>query len=101
MRSRVDQYGVPVDLGRLERGVQLQGVRVSDGRYRVVGGASEHWVDLDTPNHPRCDCGDHVWRDALCKHILLALLCEGDSTIVEAVGDLVRHLAREERAHAA
>ncbi|HET7586387.1 MAG TPA: SWIM zinc finger family protein [Gemmatimonadaceae bacterium] len=99
--SRVIRYDVGVDLARLRRGVQLSGERVSDGRYRVVGGDAEHWVDLDTPNHPRCDCGDHLWRDALCKHILLALLYEGDSLVVEAVGDLVRQLAQEERPHAA
>ncbi len=101
MSDRVERYGVAVERGRLARGVQLRAVRVSDGRYCVVGGASEHWVDLDTPDHPRCDCGDHLWRDALCKHILLALLYEGDSAIVEAVGDLVRHLAQEDRADAA
>ena len=63
-----------VDLDRLERSLGLEGVRVGKGRYRVSGGASEHWVDLRSPSHPRCDCGDHLWRDRICKHILAALL---------------------------
>ena len=56
-----------VDLDRLERGLALHAERVGDGRYRVTGGAGDHWVDLATPSHPRCDCGDHVWRDQVCR----------------------------------
>ena len=81
-----------VDLGRLERGVSLEAQRVGPGRYRVRGGSEEHWVDLRSPYHPRCDCGDHLWRDRVCKHILAALLREGDPLVIEAVGALVRTL---------
>ena len=81
-----------IDLGRLERGVQLTCERVGDGRYRVRGGKGQHWVDLHTPNHPRCDCGDHLWRDAHCKHILAAQLHEGKADVISAVGTLVGRL---------
>ena len=81
-----------VDLDRLERGVSLHAVRVSGGRYRVTGGSETHWVDLRSSLIPRCDCGDHLWRDRICKHILAALLREGDPRVVSAVGDLVRGL---------
>ena len=81
-----------VEPQRLERGVSLHAVRVAKGRYRVTGGAEEHWVDLVTRNQPRCDCGDHLWRERVCKHILAALLREGDPEIISAVGTLVREL---------
>jgi hypothetical protein len=81
-----------VEAGRLERGVTLVAERVERGRYRVYGGREEHWVDLSTPNTPRCDCGDHLWRERVCKHILAALLREGDPEVITAVGGLVRDL---------
>jgi hypothetical protein len=66
-----------VDLDRLGRSLLLRGERVGDGRYHVTGGEHDHWVDLYTTSHPRCDCGDHLWREQVCKHILAALLREG------------------------
>lgn len=81
-----------VEPARLERGVSLTAVRVARGRYRVSGGSEEHWVDLATVNQPRCDCGDHLWRERVCKHILAALLREGDPEVIRAVGGLVRGL---------
>ena len=78
-----------VDLDRLERGLALVAERVGEGRYRVTGGAGDHWVDLVTAAHPRCDCGDHVWRDQVCKHILAALLREGNEHVVRALATVV------------
>lgn len=83
-----------VDLDRLERGLALAAERVGRGRYRVTGGAQDHWVDLMTASHPRCDCGDHVWREQVCKHILAALLREGDERVVRALATVVTR-ARE------
>ncbi len=77
-----------VDLDRLERSLGLQGARVGSGRYLVTGGAQEHWVDLYTARIPRCDCGDHLWRERICKHILAALLREGHEQVVRALGSL-------------
>jgi hypothetical protein len=81
-----------VDLGRLERSLRLEGRRIGEGQYHVVGGDHEHWVDLYTASMPRCDCGDHLWREQICKHILAALLREGNDTIVRALGALVERL---------
>jgi hypothetical protein len=81
-----------VDLDRLGRGLLLHGERVGDGRYHVTGGDHDHWVDLYTTSHPRCDCGDHLWRERICKHILAALLREGHDRVVEAVGLLFRQV---------
>jgi hypothetical protein len=49
-------------------------------------------VDLFTPNHPRCDCGDHIWREVYCKHILAAQLHEAKPEVISAVGTLVQRI---------
>jgi hypothetical protein len=78
-----------VDLDRLERSLQLTGERIGVGRYRVTGGSQTHWVDLYSTAHPRCDCGDHLWREQICKHILAALLREGNDRVVAALARLL------------
>jgi hypothetical protein len=92
--SEVDEK---LEGGRLERGVQLDAEMVSDGRYRVTGGDTVHWVDLVSPDNPRCDCGDHLWRDAICKHIIAARLREGDERVLFQIGQLVRALKQSNR----
>jgi hypothetical protein len=84
-----------VNAGRLERSLQLHAARIGPGRFRVAGGSQLHWVDLYTASHPRCDCGDHLWRDQVCKHILAALLREGDERVLLALRELIAQL----RAH--
>jgi hypothetical protein len=81
-----------LDFGRLERSLALKGDRVGEGRYHFTGGAQEHWVDLYTAQHPRCDCGDHLWRDRICKHILAALIREGNEKVVRALGEVFERL---------
>ncbi len=81
-----------VQLDRLERSLRLQVKPTGPGRYRVTGGREPHWVDLYTMNQPRCDCGDHLWRERICKHILAALLREGNEQVLRALGDLVSEL---------
>jgi hypothetical protein len=78
-----------VDLDRLERCLHLRAARLTPGRYRIEGGEQTHFVDLYTTNFPRCDCGDHLWRDQICKHILAALLREGDERVLGALRELV------------
>ncbi|HEX6574852.1 MAG TPA: SWIM zinc finger family protein [Gemmatimonadaceae bacterium] len=89
MREKKD---IGIELGRVERGVQLECEAVGNGRYKVKGGDSIHWVDLISRDHPRCDCGDYLWRDAICKHIIAARLREGDEEVLFKVGALVRSL---------
>lgn len=81
-----------VDRSRLERSLRLHGERVGHGRYHFTGGSEPHWVDLYTEAFPRCDCADHLWRDAICKHILAALIREGDELVIGEVGVLVAGL---------
>jgi len=87
-----------VDFARLERGLALQTERVGEGRYHVWGGSGSHWVSL-TPGHPQCDCGDHIWRDSVCKHILAALLRDGDEHVIAALGGLVKAIREGELSH--
>lgn len=79
---------LPIDRARLERSLGLAGEKVGEGRYRVDGGREPHWVDLYTATIPRCDCADHLWREAVCKHILAALLREGHERVIREVGGL-------------
>ena len=82
------QSGGELDLARLERSLGLRAEPAGKGRYRIVGGEHDHWVDLYTAAHPRCDCGDYLWRDRVCKHILAALMREGNEQVIQAVGSL-------------
>ncbi len=81
-----------IDLDRLERSLALVAEPSGRGRWRVRGGAQDHWVDLHDATHPRCDCGDHLWREAVCKHIYAALLREGDARVVAAVGQVLTRM---------
>ena len=82
-----------IDLDRLERGVELVCTKVGPGRYHVTGGAHEHWVDLGaTGAGPRCDCGDYLWREEVCKHILAAMLQEGNITVISRIGAMVARI---------
>jgi hypothetical protein len=83
-----------VDLDRLERSLALRAERIGGGRYRIAGGSHDHWVDLYTASHPRCDCGDHLWRDRICKHILAALLREGNERVLTTLPRLLARVSR-------
>jgi len=95
-RAHVDlQRAGGVDPARLERSLGLRVRRLGHGRYRVWGGKEPHWVDLYTRRMPRCDCGDHIWREKVCKHILAAMLREGDDRVIAALGGLVSRLREQ------
>jgi hypothetical protein len=83
-----------IEPGRLERCLGLEVEPTGRGRYLVRGGTEPHWVDLHSRLVPRCDCGDHLWREQICKHILAAMLREGDERVIREVGGLV-HALRE------
>jgi len=90
-RAYVDlQAAGGVEPARLERSRGLRVRRVSRGGYEVGGGKEPHYGDLYTRRMPRCDCGDHIWRARVCRHILAAMLREGDERVI-APGDLRPH----------
>ncbi|HET6762359.1 MAG TPA: hypothetical protein VFH27_01775, partial [Longimicrobiaceae bacterium] len=84
--------GHAVDAGCLERALPLDVRAMGGGRYHVTGGREMHWVDLHSARVPRCDCGDHLWRERVCKHMLAAMLREGDERVLRAVAMLVADL---------
>jgi hypothetical protein len=81
-----------VESGRLERCLGLEVELVGPGQYCVTGGTEPHWVDLRERLLTRCDCGDHLWRERVCKHILAAMLREGDERVIRGVSTLVQTL---------
>jgi hypothetical protein len=81
-----------VEAGRLERCLGLEVELIGPGQYLVTGGTEPHWVDLRERLLTRCDCGDHLWRERVCKHILAAMLREGDERVIREVGGLVQAL---------
>ena len=84
-----DAAAIGFDAARLERCLTLQAFHIESGRYRVLGGSQPHWVDLVSADVPRCDCGDYLWREQVCKHILAALLREGDERVLSALRELI------------
>jgi SWIM zinc finger len=83
---------IGIDFDRLERSLGLRAERIGPGRFRIDGGEHTHWVDLYTTDLPRCDCADHLWRERICKHILAALLREGNEQVLAALRQLVAAL---------
>ncbi|MBB4635932.1 hypothetical protein [Longimicrobium terrae] len=82
-----------IELGRLARALPLQANSLGGRRFRVMGGAEPHYVDLSPCAPLPCDCGDLAWRggprEGPCKHMLRARLVEGDPVVVRAVAVLV------------
>lgn len=89
-----------IEPGRLERCLGLEVQPAGRGRYLITGGEEPHWVDLHSRLVPRCDCGDHLWRERICKHILAAMLREGDERVIQEVGGLVHALRALVASHA-
>lgn len=75
---------------RLEHALALQCERVTRGRYLVTGGRDRHAVDLD--GSPPCDCGDHLYRERLCKHLVAVHLREGEQAAAVALGQYAEQL---------
>ncbi len=78
-----------IDPIRLARAVHLDAEAAGDGRYRVLGGAMLHHVDLLAADGFECDCADYRIRTPLCKHMLRARLAEGDPEVLAALRGLV------------
>ena len=56
-------------------------------------GIENYAVDLYSPDVPRCTCGDHTFRQVICKHMLACLLYESQSKVVAALAAEIRSLA--------
>ena len=65
--------GFPQDPARVQRASGLVVEPQADGSFLVK---QMYRVQLDDPMTPACDCGDHAWRDGLCKHAIAAIAYE-------------------------
>lgn len=59
---------------RLENALNLPGdVQPLGGSYFQVRGSKMHdWYTVDLGGAGTCECADHIYRGARCKHLLLA-----------------------------
>jgi len=72
-----------LDAARAERSLEYIAVSVEENEYDIVKlceGVVAYTVRIDPLN---CDCGDAVYHNAICKHLIAALYAAGDK---EAVG---------------
>lgn len=83
----------PLDLRRVQRALALSASRLGSGTYAVQGPSGTYHVSLRP--HLTCDCGDHIWKDSISKHIISALLAHGDAQALQAATAL--EALREER----
>ena len=78
-----------LDPGRTRKALSLHVEPLEDGRYRVVGGAAEHRVNL-TGAGWRCDCADARFNGGVCKHRVARYLSERlDSRVLDALRSAV------------
>lgn len=82
-----------IELGRLERALELHAAPMDRRRFKITGGAEPHYVDLDPEASSPCDCADFAWRGGVpgmaCKHLLRARLAEGDAQVIRAAAVLL------------
>lgn len=62
----------------VQRAMELTVEMLGRGRFKVSGGYEPHYLDLYDPEHNRCDCHDHNWRNRMCKHLAAVLIRLGD-----------------------
>jgi hypothetical protein len=80
-----------IDASRLIRAVKVQVYRVGADNeplpeHHFMARSSKDGVYyLHTEPHLYCDCPDYTMRDAICKHILKALMVEGDPSVLMAM----------------
>lgn len=89
----------PIEAGRLYEAIRLKVKAHAPGVYWVESRSDHlgHWVALDDPDAPPCDCGDHGFRDMACAHMIAVLLHEEDQRALAAVGQLIMAAARDRR----
>lgn len=85
----------PIDTERFRKALFLKTTKLGRGQFRVVNPLDPlrepHNVDLYSSDIPRCDCGDHEFRQVLCKHILACLMAENHPV---TAAELEKHFLR-------
>lgn len=70
-----DENRPPLDLERVRRARELVVHSWQEG-FRVQNETTRYFVTLDP--HYDCNCGDSIWNNQICKHLIAALLHTGD-----------------------
>jgi hypothetical protein len=79
-----------IDSGRLIRASKVMvldtdsnGYKMPQYHYRAKGSEGDYY--LYTNPHLSCDCPDFTIRGKVCKHLIKALIIEGDPQVLKAV----------------
>lgn len=86
-------YRPALDLEIVERSLDLVAEKIETHQYHVQGGEEHHYVTL-TP-YFECHCGDFVFRERICKHLVAALIEMGDAEAVHKAAISARRRARK------
>lgn len=81
-----------LDPGRARRALELDVHYIGQDRYFVDNGEGGYWVNLDPLD---CNCGDAVWNNQICRHLIAALTLAGYGPAVEAVARAYANLESE------
>lgn len=75
-----------IKIEQIRDAITLRVERREDVRnaYMVYGDTDIYNIQV-IPDYPyyECDCGDHIWRVRLCKHICAVLIESGDPEACE------------------
>jgi hypothetical protein len=85
----IDGPRPPLDPVRVERSLEYFAVRVDEDEYDIIKG-SEGVVAYTVRLNPlNCDCGDAVYHNKICKHLIAALYADGDEEAVEMCNEIL------------
>jgi len=76
-----------IELYRLCRALHLDCERIADQQYRVSGAGHAYTVNLRST--PECPCEDRTLAGQACKHLLRAMLAEGDRDVLQTLRVIV------------
>lgn len=81
-----------LDPDRARRALELDVHYIGQDRYFVDNGKGGYWVNLDPLD---CNCGDAVWNNQICRHLIAALTLAGYGPAVETVARAYEKLESE------
>lgn len=82
-----------LEFDRIQDAITLRVERRMDVRGAfVVYGKTDVYNVRPIAEHPawQCDCGDHLWRERLCKHIHSVLIEESDPEALDLMMQVMR-----------
>jgi len=77
-----------LDEVRVRRSQDYVAIRVGTNCFEVVHKTEHKEVRTVTVDPLNCDCGDAVYHNHICKHLIAALYADGDQDAVRAYIEL-------------